>query len=50
MSLEAAAKNDDLMSISELRWNSIFADIILEALKELKHDVGNMNSQLSTGI
>lgn len=50
MFLEAVAKNDDSVSISELRWNSTFADIILEALRELKHDVGNMNLQLSTGI
>jgi len=50
MFLEAVAKNDDVVSVSELRWNSMFADIILEALRELKHDVGNINSQLSTGI
>ncbi|XP_012235578.1 glucose dehydrogenase [FAD, quinone]-like [Linepithema humile] len=47
---EAVAKNDDSVSISELRWNSMFADIILEALRELKHDVGNINLQLSTGF
>jgi len=50
MFLDTVAKSDDSASISELRWNSTFADIILEALRELKHNVGNINSQLSTGI
>lgn len=38
------------MSISELRWSSDFADVFLEAIKELYHDVGDMNLQLDTGI
>lgn len=38
------------MNISELRWNSNFADIFLKAIKELYIDIGDMNSRLDTGI
>ncbi|XP_024869951.1 glucose dehydrogenase [FAD, quinone]-like isoform X1 [Temnothorax curvispinosus] len=47
---ESVAKNDESISISELRWNTDFADIILEAIKELNHNVSNINLQLDTGF
>lgn len=47
--LESIMKNE-LISISELRWNTDFADVILRAIKELNHNVGNMNLQLDAGI
>lgn len=48
--LESIAKNDELISISELRWNTDFADVILKAIKELNCNVSNMTLQLDTGI
>ncbi|XP_020294039.1 glucose dehydrogenase [FAD, quinone]-like isoform X2 [Pseudomyrmex gracilis] len=47
---EFTAKTDKTVSISDLRWNSEFADIILEAIKELNHNVTNLNSQMATGF
>ncbi|XP_029172703.1 glucose dehydrogenase [FAD, quinone]-like [Nylanderia fulva] len=48
--MESTAENDKLVSINELRWNSDFADIFLKAVKELNHNIGNMNLQLDTGF
>ncbi|KAH0954233.1 hypothetical protein HN011_002576 [Eciton burchellii] len=48
--IESIAENDESMSISELRWNSNFADIILKAIKELNHNVSNINSELNIGF
>ncbi|XP_011342593.1 glucose dehydrogenase [FAD, quinone] isoform X2 [Ooceraea biroi] len=48
--IESVAENDESVSISELRWNSDLADIILKALKELNYNVGDMNSELDTGF
>lgn len=50
MILEFTTKTDKSVSISELRWNSEFADIILEAIRELNHNVTDLNSQMATGI
>ncbi|XP_014477968.1 PREDICTED: glucose dehydrogenase [FAD, quinone]-like [Dinoponera quadriceps] len=48
--LQIVAENNDSVSISELKWQSDFANVILEALKELSHDVGDMNTKLDTGF
>ncbi|XP_011140802.2 glucose dehydrogenase [FAD, quinone] isoform X2 [Harpegnathos saltator] len=44
------AENNDSVSTSELRWQSDFANVILEAIKELNYDIGNMNKKLTTGF
>jgi len=43
-------KNDELISISEIKWTTDFADVILKAIKELNHNISNINSQLGIGI
>lgn len=48
--LESVEKNNELINISELTWNTEFADVILEAIKEVNHNVSNINVQLDTGI
>ncbi|XP_011260570.1 glucose dehydrogenase [FAD, quinone] isoform X3 [Camponotus floridanus] len=48
--MESIAKINKLVSINELRWSSDFADIFLEAIKELYHDIGDMNLRLDTGF
>lgn len=48
--LESFKKNEESISISELRWNTEFADVILKAIKEVNHNVNNINLQLDTGI
>lgn len=51
MFTESLAESDESIAISELRWNSDFADIILKAIRELNYNVSNINSELySTGI
>lgn len=47
--LESIAKNDESISISELRWTTDFADIILKAIKELNYNLSDINLQLDTG-
>lgn len=48
--LESIAENNKSVVTSELRWNSNFADITLQAISELNHDIGDMNSKLNTGF
>lgn len=50
MFVESVAENNKLVSIGKLGWSSDFADVFLEAVKELNHDIGDMNLQLDTGI
>lgn len=50
VSSEIVAENNGSISTSELRWQSDFANMTLEALKELHHDVGDMNIKLDIGI
>lgn len=45
---ELVPENDVFVSISKLKWNSYFADIIMEAVQELNHDVDDINLQLNT--
>ncbi|KAG5318565.1 DHGL dehydrogenase, partial [Pseudoatta argentina] len=47
---ELVAKNDESISISDLRWTTDFADVILNAVKDLNHNISNINLQLDTGI
>ncbi|KAG5345406.1 DHGL dehydrogenase, partial [Acromyrmex heyeri] len=47
---ESVAKNDESISISDLRWTTDFADVILNAVKELNHNISNINLQLDTGF
>lgn len=46
---EVIAENNGTVSTSELRWQSDFANVILDALRELNHDVGDMNTKLDIG-
>ncbi|XP_029671700.1 glucose dehydrogenase [FAD, quinone]-like [Formica exsecta] len=48
--MESVAENNKLVSIGELRWSSDFADVFLKAVKELNHDIGDMNLRLDTGF
>ncbi|XP_032666373.1 glucose dehydrogenase [FAD, quinone]-like isoform X2 [Odontomachus brunneus] len=48
--LQTIAEHNDSISTSELRWHSNFADVVLEAIKELNHDVGDMNTKLDIGF
>jgi len=48
--IESVAKNDESISISDLRWTTDFADVILNAIKELNHNISNINLQLDIGI
>lgn len=50
MFLESVSEGNGSVPISDLNWNSNLADVILNALKELHHDVSNINSHLNTGI
>lgn len=47
--LESITKNDESIRISELRWTTDFADIILKAIKELNYNLSDINLQLDTG-
>ncbi|XP_072767522.1 glucose dehydrogenase [FAD, quinone] [Anoplolepis gracilipes] len=48
--MESIVENNKLVSIDELRWSSDFADVFLKAVKELNHNIGDMNLQLDTGF
>lgn len=48
--IETVAKNGESISISDLRWTTDFADVILNALKELNYNISNINLQLDIGI
>ncbi|KAL0122268.1 hypothetical protein PUN28_007183 [Cardiocondyla obscurior] len=43
-------KTDESISISKLKWNTDFADIFLEAIKESNHNISDLNLQLNTGF
>ncbi|XP_018303610.1 glucose dehydrogenase [FAD, quinone] [Mycetomoellerius zeteki] len=47
---ETVAKNGESISISDLRWTTDFADVILNALKELNYNISNINLQLDIGF
>ncbi|EGI63010.1 Glucose dehydrogenase [Acromyrmex echinatior] len=47
---KSVAKNDESISINDLRWTTDFADVILNAVKELNHNISNINLQLDIGF
>ncbi|XP_036145891.1 glucose dehydrogenase [FAD, quinone] isoform X2 [Monomorium pharaonis] len=47
---EMAAQNDKSISISDLRWTTDFANIMLKAVEELNHNVSNTNLYLDIGF
>ncbi|XP_011688335.1 PREDICTED: glucose dehydrogenase [FAD, quinone]-like isoform X2 [Wasmannia auropunctata] len=48
--IESVANNDEEINISEMRWTTGFADIFLKAIKELNHNISNINSHLDKGF
>ena len=46
---EPIKRNDDTMHISDLKWNTGLADIILKGLQELNQDIGNINDNFKNG-
>nr|XP_034193550.1 glucose dehydrogenase [FAD, quinone]-like [Osmia lignaria] len=48
--IEPTVENGGPMHISDLQWNTDLANVILEGLKELNQDIGNINNDLKNGF
>lgn len=47
--IEPTVEKGGPMHISDLQWNTDLANVILEGLKELNQDIGNINNDLKNG-